>query len=97
MYFIDSDSVIKNNTKDITVVTDYFDENLTYGTSLGNYEETIRKQYPHVQYNNLVEIMSQSEFNKLAKEYFPDATVECIKDLEGKDRMTFIYVGGIDE
>ncbi len=69
MDFIDSDSVIKNNTKDITVVTDYFDENLTYGTSLGNYEETIRKQYPYVQYNNLVEIMSQSEFNKLAKVY----------------------------
>ena len=29
----------------------------------------------------------------LAKEYFPDAKVEVLKDLEGKDRMTFIYVG----
>ena len=39
----------------------------------------------------------KDEMYKLAKAYFPDAKVECIKDLEGKDRMTFIYVGGIDE
>ena len=39
----------------------------------------------------------KDEMLKLAKEYFPKANVECIKDLEGKDRMTFIYVGGIDE
>ncbi len=29
----------------------------------------------------------------LAKEYFPNSKVEVLKDLEGKDRMTFIYVG----
>ena len=29
----------------------------------------------------------------LAKHYFPEARVEVLKDLEGKDRMTFIYVG----
>ena len=27
----------------------------------------------------------------LAKEYYPEAKIETIKDLEGKDRMTFIY------
>ena len=39
----------------------------------------------------------KDEMYKLAKFYFPNSNVECIKDLEGKDRMTFIYVGGIDE
>ena len=33
---------------------------------------------------------------ELAKEYFPEAKVEVLKDLEGKDRMTFIYVGDFD-
>lgn len=33
----------------------------------------------------------------LAKEYFPNAKVEVLKDLEGKDRMTFIYVGDLVE
>lgn len=35
----------------------------------------------------------KDEMLALAKKYFPMAKVECIKDLEGKDRMTFIYVG----
>lgn len=35
----------------------------------------------------------KEEMLALAKEYFPDAKAECIRDLEGKDRMTFIYVG----
>ena len=35
----------------------------------------------------------KEEMIKLAKEYFPTCKVEVIKDLEGKDRMTFIYVG----
>jgi release factor glutamine methyltransferase len=34
---------------------------------------------------------------KLANHYFPDSKVEVLKDLEGKDRMTFIYVGDFDE
>ena len=37
----------------------------------------------------------KEEMIKLAKEYFPDSDVEVIKDLEGKDRMTFIYVGDL--
>ena len=34
---------------------------------------------------------------KLANHYFPDSKVEVLKDLEGKDRMTFIYVGDFNE
>lgn len=35
----------------------------------------------------------KEEMIALANEYFPDSKVEVLKDLEGKDRMTFIYVG----
>lgn len=35
----------------------------------------------------------KGEMIKLSKEYFPNSKCEVLKDLEGKDRMTFIYVG----
>ncbi|MGM9969183.1 MAG: peptide chain release factor N(5)-glutamine methyltransferase [Anaeroplasma sp.] len=35
----------------------------------------------------------KNEMIALAKEFFPSSRVEVLKDLEGKDRMTFIYVG----
>ena len=35
----------------------------------------------------------KEEMIALANEYFPTSRVEVLKDLEGKDRMTFIYVG----
>ena len=35
----------------------------------------------------------KEEMIKLANKYFPNSKVEVLKDLEGKDRMTFIYVG----
>lgn len=35
----------------------------------------------------------KEEMIKLANTYFSNSKVEVIKDLEGKDRMTFIYVG----
>lgn len=35
----------------------------------------------------------KEEMIKLSKEYFPNSKCEVLKDLEGKDRMTFIYVG----
>ena len=35
--------------------------------------------------------------NSLVKTYFPEARIENLKDLEGKDRMTFIYVGDFNE
>ena len=35
----------------------------------------------------------KEEMHLLTKKYFPLAVVETLKDLEGKDRMTFIYIG----
>ena len=35
----------------------------------------------------------KNEMIALAKKYFPNSKVEVLKDLEGRDRMTFIYVG----
>ena len=65
--FIESDDEIKNNTKDITLVDIYNDENFTYGASLGSYENEIREKYPHVRYSTKVGIISKSDFNKLAE------------------------------
>jgi len=39
----------------------------------------------------------KEEMIKLANMYFPNSKVEVLKDLEGKDRMTFIYVGDFNE
>lgn len=39
----------------------------------------------------------KEEMIALANQYFPDSRVEVLKDLEGKDRMTFIYVGDFNE
>ncbi len=39
----------------------------------------------------------KEEMLKLAAQYFEEARVEVLKDLEGKDRMTFIYVGDFHE
>ena len=38
-----------------------------------------------------------NEIEALAKHYFPDCRVEHIKDMEQKDRMTFIYIGDFNE
>lgn len=38
----------------------------------------------------------KDEMLALCKKYFPNSKAECIKDLEGKDRMTFIYVGDFE-
>ena len=39
----------------------------------------------------------KEEMIKLANTYFPNSRVEVLKDLENKDRMTFIYVGDFNE
>ena len=67
--FIESDEIIQNNVKDIMIVSDYYDENLDYGTSLGEYENEMREKYPYVEYDSKVSIMSESDYNKLAKIY----------------------------
>lgn len=65
--FVENDGIIKDNTKDITVVYNYHDDNFTYGASLGNYENEVRKKYPYVRFDAKVEIMSKSDFNKMAE------------------------------
>ena len=35
----------------------------------------------------------KEEMIELSRKYFPNSKVEVLKDLEGRDRMTFIYVG----
>lgn len=39
----------------------------------------------------------KKEIESLAKLNFPKARVETLKDLEGRDRMTFIYIGDFNE
>lgn len=39
----------------------------------------------------------KKEIEALALKYFKNAKVETLKDLEGKDRMTFIYIGDFHE
>ena len=39
----------------------------------------------------------KKEIEALALKYFKNAKVETLKDLEGKDRMTFIYIGEFHE
>ena len=67
--FVDSDKIIKKNTKDITVVDAYMDQNFTFGKSFGNYEEEIRAKYPFLEFKALVNIVSESDYNKVADLY----------------------------
>ena len=67
--YIKSDKIIKNNVKDITVIEIYYDENFNYGKSLGNYESVIKDKYPFLKYDARIEIISLSDYNKLAKMY----------------------------
>lgn len=39
----------------------------------------------------------KDQIRDIAKTYFPKSKVKCLKDLEGKDRMTFIFVGDFNE
>ena len=65
--FLEDDKKVKENIKDVVIVEDCIDENFTYGKSLGNYEEEVRKQYPNVYFDMSVFIMSESDYNKLAE------------------------------
>ncbi len=35
----------------------------------------------------------KNEIETIARAYFPDAKIETLKDLQGKDRMTFVVIG----
>ncbi len=69
MEFINSDKLIKDNTKDYTIVEFYEDIEFTYGKSLGNYYEIVKSKYPYIEFNETVNIISISDYNKLSKMY----------------------------
>ena len=62
-----NDPIIKENTKDTLIVTNYVDENFKYSDSLGNYKEEAKKKYPNIGYN--IYIVSETNYNQLAKLY----------------------------
>lgn len=58
---------IYDKLSDLVSVKTYEDENFDYGKSLGkNYEKT-KEMYPFVRYNEIVEIMSLSDYKNLAR------------------------------
>ena len=66
---INSEKLIKDNIKDMVIINEYYDNNLLYKESLGNYYPIIKDKYPYLRYDFLVEIVGESDYNKLAKLY----------------------------
>ncbi len=66
---INSKKLIKDNVKDMVIINEYYDNNLLYKESLGNYYPIIKDKYPYLRYDFLVEIVGESDYNKLAKLY----------------------------
>ena len=69
---INSEKLIKDNVKDMVIINEYYDNNLLYKESLGNYYPIIKDKYPYLRYDFLVEIVGESDYNKLAKLYHLD-------------------------
>lgn len=69
---INSEKLIKDNVKDMFIINEYYDNNLLYKESLGNYYPIIKDKYPYLRYDFLVEIVGESDYNKLAKLYHLD-------------------------
>lgn len=69
---INSEKLIKDNVKDMAIINEYYDNNLLYKESLGNYYPIIKDKYPYLRYDFLVEIVGESDYNKLAKLYHLD-------------------------
>lgn len=66
---INSEKLIKDNVKDMVIINEYYDNNLLYKESLGNYYPIIKDKYPYLRYDFLVEIVGESDYNKLSKLY----------------------------
>lgn len=66
---INSEKLIRDNVKDMVIINEYYDNNLLYKESLGNYYPIIKDKYPYLRYDFLVEIVGESDYNKLAKLY----------------------------
>ena len=69
---INSEKLIKDNVKDMAIINEYYDNNLLYRESLGNYYPIIKDKFPYLRYDFLVEIVGESDYNKLAKLYHLD-------------------------
>jgi putative ABC transport system permease protein len=69
MEFINSDKEVKDNTKDYTIVHFYEDLEFTYDKSLGEYYEVVKSKYPYVRFDETVDVITISDYNKLAKMY----------------------------
>ena len=61
------DTFVKDNTKDNLVVSEYYDENFDYAKSLGKVYEQIKQEYSYIQFDSPVFIMSEADYNKLAR------------------------------
>ena len=61
------DIFVKENTKDNLVVSEYYDENFDYAKSLGKVYEQIKQEYSYIQFDYPVYIMSEADYNKLAR------------------------------
>ena len=61
------DAFVKENTKDNLIVSEYYDENFDYAKSLGKVYEQIKQEYSYIQFDSPVYIMSEVDYNKLAR------------------------------
>ena len=62
-----NNKLLKDNIKDMTIIDEYYDNNFLYSDSLGNYYSIAKDKYPFLDYTSNVEIVSESDYNKLAK------------------------------
>lgn len=58
---------IDSNLKDTVNFNVYVDQNLTVKDTLGNYYEISKEKYPLLMYNNIEELITISDYNKIAK------------------------------
>ena len=61
------DTFVKENTKNNLVVSEYYDENFDYAKSLGKVYDQIKQEYSYIQFDSPVYIMSEADYNKLAR------------------------------
>ena len=61
------DTFVKENTKDNLIVSEYYDENFDYAKSLGKVYEQIKQEYSYIQFDSPIYIMSEADYNKLAR------------------------------
>lgn len=61
------DNILKNNTKDLIIINEYYDNKMLYKESLGNYYLQVKEKYPYINYEAKVEIISETDYNKVSK------------------------------